>query len=165
MSLYEIQAKRIDGVERDLSEFRGKVLLIVNVASRCGFTGQYAGLEKLYRTYADRGLVVLGFPCNQFAGQEPGDNEEIRSFCSLKYDVSFPMFAKVDVNGESTHPLYEWLKSEKPGMLGLQRIGWNFTKFLVDRNGNVVGRYAPTTTPEALAKFIEPLLDAKSESA
>ncbi len=127
MALHEILARRIDGSEADLSEFRGKVLLVVNVASRCGFTPQYKGLEALYRKYRDRGFVVLGFPCNQFGSQEPGDEEEIRSFCSATYDVTFPMFAKVDVNGANAHPLFQYLKSSAPGVLGTEAIKWNFT--------------------------------------
>jgi glutathione peroxidase len=158
MSVYEYTIKTIDGQEKTLAEYRGKVLLIVNVASHCGFTGQYAGLESLYRKYSERGLVVLGFPCNQFAGQEPGDESEIKSFCSLKYDVTFPMFSKVDVNGKDAHPLYEFLKSSQPGLLGVQRIGWNFTKFLVDRNGNVVKRFGALVTPISIEREIENLL-------
>ncbi len=158
MALHEILARRIDGSEADLSEFRGKVLLVVNVASRCGFTPQYKGLEALYRKYRDRGFVVLGFPCNQFGSQEPGDEEEIRSFCSATYDVTFPMFAKVDVNGANAHPLFQYLKSSAPGVLGTEAIKWNFTKFLVDRDGKVVRRYAPKDTPEKIAADIEALL-------
>ena len=150
MSLYDISAKRLDGSSADLAQYRGQVLLIVNVASRCGFTPQYAGLEALYRKYRDRGFVVLGFPCNQFGAQEPGSEAEIGSFCSSTYDVSFPMFAKVDVNGADAHPLYQHLKSAKPGILGTEGIKWNFTKFLVDRQGNVIERYAPKDTPESL---------------
>jgi glutathione peroxidase len=151
MSVYEYTIKTIDGQEKTLAEYRGKVLLIVNVASHCG-------LESLYRKYSERGLVVLGFPCNQFAGQEPGDESEIKSFCSLKYDVTFPMFSKVDVNGKDAHPLYEFLKSSQPGLLGVQRIGWNFTKFLVDRNGNVVKRFGALVTPISIEREIENLL-------
>jgi glutathione peroxidase len=158
MSIYEHAVKTIDGQEKSMADYRGKVLLIVNVASRCGFTGQYAGLEALYRKYSERGLVVLGFPCNQFAGQEPGDESEIKSFCSLKYEVTFPMFSKVDVNGKDAHPLYEFLKESQPGLLGVQRIGWNFTKFLVDRSGKVVKRFSALTTPESIEKDIEALL-------
>ncbi|MDU1695233.1 MAG: glutathione peroxidase, partial [Bradyrhizobium sp.] len=137
--------------------FAGQVLLIVNTASACGFTPQYRGLEALHRAYADRGFAVLGFPCNQFGAQEPGTAEEIGAFCSTKYDVTFPLFAKIDVNGAEAHPLYKFLKGEKTGLLG-SAIKWNFTKFLVDRQGNVVSRHAPTTTPEALKKEIEALL-------
>ena len=156
--LYDISARTLDGTEVSLGNYRGKVLLIVNTASKCGFTPQYEGLEQLHRDYADRGLVVLGFPCNQFGAQEPGDAAEIANFCSLTYNVSFPMFAKIDVNGENTHPLYQFLKAQKPGLLGTEGIKWNFTKFLVDRAGEVVGRYAPATKPEELRKEIEALL-------
>ncbi len=158
MSLHEISARRIDGTERDLAEFRGKVLLIVNVASRCGFTPQYTGLEALYQKYRDRGFAVLGFPCNQFGSQEPGDEQEIGAFCSSTYNVSFPMFAKIEVNGPGTHPFYQLLKSARPGVLGTEAIKWNFTKFLVDREGRVVSRHAPKDTPESLASEIEALL-------
>lgn len=149
---YDFSANTIEGGERSLDEFRGKPLLIVNTASKCGFTPQYAGLEALHRKYGDRGLVVLGFPCDQFGHQEPGDEEEIRNFCSLNYDVSFPMFAKIDVNGDSAHPLWKWLKSEKSGFLGSEGIKWNFTKFLIGRDGSVVKRYAPADTPEKIEK-------------
>ena len=158
MSLYDISAKRLDGSSADLAQYRGQVLLIVNVASRCGFTPQYAGLEALYRKYRDRGFVVLGFPCNQFGAQEPGSEAEIGSFCSSTYDVSFPMFAKVDVNGADAHPLYQHLKSAKPGILGTEGIKWNFTKFLVDRKGQVVDRYPPIIDPKAMESAIEALL-------
>jgi glutathione peroxidase len=150
MSFYDISAKRLDGSSTSLAEFRGKTLLIVNVASRCGFTPQYAGLEALYRKYGDRGLVVLGFPCNQFGSQEPGSEAEIGAFCSSTYNVTFPMFAKVDVNGADAHPLYQHLKSAKPGLLGTEAIKWNFTKFLVNGKGEVVERYAPKDSPESL---------------
>jgi glutathione peroxidase len=133
-------------------------MLIVNTASKCGFTPQYTGLEKLWRDNRDTGLVVLGFPCDQFGHQEPGDEAEIRNFCSLTYDVTFPMFAKIDVNGDRAHPLYKWLKSEKAGLLGLEGIKWNFTKFLVDRDGRVVKRYAPTDTPERIARDLDAVL-------
>lgn len=155
---YDFRAVDIEGHARPLDEFRGKVLLIVNVASRCGFTPQYAGLEELWRRYRDRGLVVLGFPCDQFGHQEPGDEAAIREFCSLNYDVSFPMFAKVDVNGADAHPLWQWLKDEKGGLLGIDMIKWNFSKFLVGRDGRVLKRYAPKETPEALAGDIEAAL-------
>jgi len=155
---YDFTARTIDGEEQALTAYRGKTLLIVNVASKCGFTPQYKGLEALYRQYHDRGLVVLGFPCDQFGHQEPGDEAEIRDFCSLTYDVTFPMFAKIEVNGPGTHPLYQWLKSEKSGFLGTEAIKWNFTKFLVDREGHVVRRYAPTDTPEKIGKDLELLL-------
>lgn len=155
---YDFSAKDIDGRERALSEFRGKALLVVNVASQCGFTPQYAGLEQLWRDYRDRGLVVLGFPCDQFGHQEPGDEAEIRNFCSLNYEVSFPMFAKVDVNGDAAHPLWKWLKQEKSGLLGLSAIKWNFSKFLIGRDGQVNKRYAPTDKPESLRGDIEAAL-------
>lgn len=154
---YDFEATAIDGTPRDLADYRGSVLLVVNTASKCGFTPQYEGLEKLYRTYAGRGLVVLGFPCDQFNHQEPGTADEIASFCSTTYDVTFPLFAKIDVNGDDAHPLYRWLRGEKGGVLG-GRIKWNFTKFLLDREGTVVKRYAPTTKPEAIADDIEALL-------
>jgi len=158
MSIYEITARRLDGTERDLSEFKDRVLLIVNVASKCGFTPQYTGLEALYRSLHARGLEVLGFPCNQFGAQEPGNEAEIGSFCSTTYDVTFPMFAKIEVNGAGTHPLYQFLKSEKPGVLGTEAIKWNFTKFLVDRNGQVRKRFAPNDKPEDLEADVEALL-------
>lgn len=147
-----------DGSSTDLSVYAGKVLLIVNTASKCGFTPQYAGLEALHRRYADRGFAVLGFPCNQFGAQEPGDAAEIANFCSLTYNVTFPLFAKVDVNGTDAAPLFRHLKHEAPGLLGSEGIKWNFTKFLVDRYGRVVDRYAPTTKPEDIARDIERLL-------
>ncbi|RVT89486.1 glutathione peroxidase [Sphingomonas crocodyli] len=157
-TVYDFSARSISGEEVSLDQYRGKVLLIVNTASKCGFTPQYDGLEKLHEELSDRGLVVLGFPCNQFGAQEPGDEAEIASFCRLSYDVKFPMFAKIDVNGDATHPLYKWLKTEAKGLLGSEGIKWNFTKFLIDRAGNVVDRYAPTTKPEAIRKDIEKLL-------
>ena len=160
--IYNIPVKTIDGMETTLEAYRGKVLLIVNVASKCGFTPQYKGLEAIYQKYKDQGLVVLGFPCNQFGGQEPGTEAEIQSFCSLNYGVSFPMFAKVDVNGADEHALYAYLKSQKGGLLGFDAIKWNFTKFLVDRSGQVVGRYAPTSTPESIAAEIEAKLVEQS---
>ena len=163
MSLYEIVARRIDGGERDLSEYRGKELLVVNVASRCGFTPQYAGLQALHRKYGDRGLAVLGFPCNQFGGQEPGTEEQIATFCETSYGVTFPMFAKVDVNGRDAHPLFAWLREEKGGLLG-DRIKWNFTKFLVGRDGRVIRRYAPQAAPADLAGDIEAALAAGVDS-
>lgn len=155
---FDFSATDIEGKERALSEFRGKALLVVNTASKCGFTPQYAGLEQLWRDYGAKGLVVLGFPCDQFGHQEPGDEAEIRQFCSLTYDVSFPMFAKVDVNGPKAHPLFNWLKSEKAGFLGTEGIKWNFTKFLVGRDGKVLKRYAPTDKPESLRQDIEKAL-------
>ena len=148
----------IDGEPLPLVKFVGKAVLIVNTASKCGFTPQYEGLEALHRRYADQGLTVLGFPCNQFGAQEPGDAAEIANFCSLTYDVSFPVMAKIDVNGDDADPLFQWLKAQAPGVLGTKAIKWNFTKFLVDRDGKVVGRYAPTTKPEDLVKDIEGLL-------
>ncbi len=144
-----------------LDEFRGQVLLIVNTASRCGNTPQYAGLEELYRTYKERGFTVLGFPCNQFGAQEPGSAAEIASFCERNYGVSFPLFAKIEVNGPHAHPLYRFLKKAGPGIFGTERIKWNFTKFLVDRHGSVVRRYAPATSPKALINAIQSLLDGK----
>lgn len=147
-----------DGSLVSLDEYRGKVLLIVNTASKCGFTPQYEGLEQLWRRYRERGFAVLGFPCNQFGGQEPGDAEEIASFCSTNYDVTFPLFGKVEVNGANAAPLLRHLKSEAPGVLGTKRIKWNFTKFLVDREGKVVRRYAPNTKPEDIERDIEALL-------
>ena len=157
-TVYDFTARAIDGSERSLSDYRGQPLLIVNVASRCGFTPQYAGLEALYRKHAKEGLVVLGFPCDQFGHQEPGDEAEIRSFCSTNYDVTFPMFAKIEVNGSDAHPLYRHLKQEATGLLGTEAIKWNFTKFLVDRNGAVVKRYAPTDTPESIEKDLAGVL-------
>jgi glutathione peroxidase len=155
--VYDFTAKSLAGENVSLKQFEGKVLLIVNTASRCGFTPQYQGLEALHRELSPRGLAVLGFPCNQFGAQEPGDAKEIAEFCATNYDVSFPMFAKIDVNGANAHPLYDYLKREKPGLLG-SSIKWNFTKFLIDRSGQVVGRHAPTTTPQGLKKEIEALL-------
>ncbi len=157
---HDFSAIDIDGRAQPLSEYAGKVLLIVNVASKCGFTPQYAGLETLWQDYRDRGLVVMGFPCDQFGHQEPGDESEIRQFCSLTYDVDFPMFAKIEVNGDRAHPLWKWLKDEKGGLLGFDAIKWNFTKFLVGRDGRVITRYAPTDTPDSLAKDIEAALAA-----
>ena len=156
--LYSQTVRTIDGRDAHLSDWAGQVLLIVNTASKCGFTPQYEGLEKLQKAYGERGFTVLGFPCNQFGAQEPGDAAEIASFCKLKYDVDFPMFAKVDVNGDAAHPLFKALKTAAPGLLGSEAIKWNFTKFLVDRHGNVVDRFAPTTKPEDIAKDIETLL-------
>ncbi len=149
-SVYDFTARDIDGAEHSLGEYRGKLLLIVNVASQCGFTPQYKGLEALHRKYADKGVEVLGFPCNQFGKQEPGDASEIKNFCSLNYDVTFPLFAKIDVNGPAAHPLYDYLTRQKGGGLLGRGIKWNFTKFLVGRDGKVLGRFAPTVTPEQL---------------
>lgn len=154
---YALTVRSLDGAAQSLDEYRGKVLLIVNVASKCGFTPQYQGLEALWRQYRDRGLVVMGFPCDQFGHQEPGDADEIRNFCSLNYEVSFPLFEKIDVNGAKAHPLYVWLKQQKSGLLG-SAIKWNFTKFLVGRDGRVIKRYAPTDKPEALVKDVEAAL-------
>ena len=155
---YDFTATDIDGRERAQREFAGRAMLIVNVASKCGFTPQYGGLDQLWRKHRDAGLAVLGFPCDQFGHQEPGDETEIKAFCSLTYDVTFPLFAKIDVNGAEAHPLFRWLKSEKAGLFGTEAIKWNFTKFLVDRNGNVVKRYAPTDTPESIEKDLSKVL-------
>lgn len=158
MSIYDFHAETIDGQDTAMSAYRDKVVLVVNTASKCGFTPQYAGLEELYRKYRDRGLVVLGFPCNQFMAQEPGDEAEIANFCSLTYDVDFPMMRKVDVNGPTAHPLYKYLRRRAKGVLGTEGIKWNFTKFLIDRKGEVVARFAPTVEPKALEGAIEALL-------
>jgi glutathione peroxidase len=158
MSVYEFRAKTINGTDISLSEYQGKVLLIVNVASQCGFTPQYKGLEKLYEQYKEKGLVVLGFPCNQFAGQEPGNESDIKIFCELNFGVTFPLFSKINVNGPDAHPLYQYLKSWLPGVLGSEGIKWNFTKFLVDRKGEPVKRYASTDTPESMEKDIQEIL-------
>ena len=157
MTVTEFQIKQADGSIQDLSVHKGKVLLIVNTASKCGFTPQYEGLEKLHQEYKDRGLEILAFPCNQFGHQEPGDADEIKNFCTLNYDVSFPLMEKIDVNGDNADPLWKYLKSEKSGLLG-SRIKWNFTKFLVDREGNVVERFGPAVKPEQLKAEIEALL-------
>src|SRR5262245_10198633 len=154
MTLHEFRAKSIDGSEVSLSQYRGKVLLVVNVASRCGFTPQYTGLEKLHEKYKDLGFSVLGFPCNQFGNQEPGSESEIKSFCETNYAVTFPLFGKVDVNGPNAHPVYQFLKDALPGVLGTKRIKWNFTKFLVDREGRPLKRYGPQQKPEALEEGI-----------
>ena len=153
-TVYDFKATTIDGDEQALAAYKGKAMLIVNVASKCGFTPQYKGLEELYEKFQDKGLVVLGFPCDQFGHQEPGDEEEIKNFCSLNYDVKFPLFSKIDVNGANTHPLYKHLKKEAKGLLGSESIKWNFTKFLVDKNGTVVRRYAPTDTPQGIEKDV-----------
>ena len=158
-TIHEFSATSIDGIERQLVDYKGKVVLVVNTASQCGFTGQYKGLEELYRTYADRGLVVLGFPCDQFGHQEPGEDDEIAGFCERNFGVTFPLFSKIDVNGPDAHPLYQWLRSEKSGLVG-DKIRWNFTKFLVDTEGNVVERYGSRTTPAQIADDIEALLPA-----
>ena len=156
--LANFSADTLQGQTQPLATYAGKVLLIVNTASQCGFTPQYAGLEALYQKYKDRGLIILGFPCNQFGAQEPGSADEIGAFCQKNYGVSFPMFAKIEVNGDNAHPLYQHLKKSAPGVLGSEAIKWNFTKFLIDRNGQVVRRYAPTDTPEKIAEDIEKLL-------
>jgi glutathione peroxidase len=159
-SVYDFEALSIDGKPAHLSTQRGKVLLIVNTASECGFTPQFGGLEKLWQTYRDRGLVVVGFPSNEFGAQEPGSNEEIGAFCQRNYGVSFPMMSKIEVNGGSAHPLFKWLTSEAPGLLGSKPIKWNFTKFLVGRDGRVIKRYGPTDTPEAIEKDVVAALAA-----
>lgn len=157
-SVYDFSAKTLDGKTVSLSDFKGNAMLIVNTASKCGFTPQYAGLESLYEKLREKGLTILGFPCNQFGQQEPGNEQEIGAFCQTNYSVSFPMFAKIDVNGPNAHPLYEFLKGEQPGVLGTKNIKWNFTKFLVDRNGKVVDRFAPMTKPEEIEKSIATVL-------
>lgn len=155
---YDFSAKTLDGEEQALATHQGKAMLIVNTASKCGFTPQYTGLEKLWEKYQDQGLVVLGFPCDQFGHQEPGDADEIKNFCSLNYDITFPLYEKVEVNGGNAHPLWKWLKKEKPGLLGMEAVKWNFTKFLVDKSGKVVKRYAPTDTPEKIEKDLASVL-------
>jgi glutathione peroxidase len=157
-TVYDFEARQIDGKTVPLRNFKDKVLLIVNTASACGFTPQFGGLEDLHKTYGNQGLVVLGFPCNQFGAQDPGNNEEIAQFCQLNYGVSFPMMAKIDVNGPAADPLYQWLSAEAPGLLGSKSIKWNFTKFLVGKDGQVIKRYAPADPPAALAKDIEKAL-------
>jgi len=159
-SIYDFEALSITGQPAHLSTQRGKVLLIVNTASACGFTPQFAGLEKLWEDYRDRGLMIVGFPSNEFGGQDPGSNDEIASFCQLNYGVSFPMMAKVKVNGADAHPLWQWLKAQAPGLLGTEGVKWNFTKFLVGRDGKVLKRYAPNDAPETLRKDIEKALAA-----
>jgi glutathione peroxidase len=154
MSIYDFSAKLNNGSDESLADYKGRVLLIVNTASECGFTPQYKGLQELYAKYKDRGFAILGFPCDQFGHQEPGSDADIRSFCDLNYGVTFPLFSKIEVNGDNADPLYKWLKSEKGGLLG-DNIKWNFTKFLIDKQGNVVDRFAPTTTPEKIAGDIE----------
>ena len=154
-TIYDFSARDIDGNERSLAEWRGKTMLIVNVASKCGFTPQYKGLETLWDNHRDDGVVVLGFPCDQFGHQEPGNEADIRNFCSTQYEVSFPMFSKIEVNGDNAHPLYKWLKKEGKGLLGSEAIKWNFTKFLIDRDGNVVRRYASIETPEKIEKDLK----------
>ncbi|WP_313620067.1 glutathione peroxidase [Achromobacter sp.] len=159
-TIHDFSARAIDGTEQSLGTYRGRVLLVVNVASKCGFTPQYSGLEELYRTLKDDGLTVLGFPCDQFGHQEPGDEAEIRNFCSTQYDITFPLYAKIDVNGPNAHPLYQWLKGEKPGVFGTEGIKWNFTKFLVGRDGRVIKRYAPTDTPTSIREDVVTALSA-----
>jgi glutathione peroxidase len=156
--IFNISVKTISGEKQSLAAYKGRAMLIVNTASKCGYTPQYKGLEELHRSFGERGLAVLGFPCNQFGAQEPGTEADIASFCEMNYGVTFPMFAKVDVNGDSAHPLFAYLKKAKPGLLGSEAIKWNFTKFLVDPEGNVVERYAPQTEPKELAGAIEKLL-------
>jgi glutathione peroxidase len=159
-ALSDIDVTTLDGQTKKMGNFLGKATLVVNVASKCGFTPQYAGLEALYRQYKERGLSVLGFPCDQFGHQEPGDAQEIRSFCSLNYEVTFPLFAKIDVNGANTHPVYQQLKAQAPGIFGSRKVKWNFTKFLIDADGNVVKRFAPVTKPEVLTAEVAALLSA-----
>jgi glutathione peroxidase len=160
-TIYDFSAELLDGRTLSLGAFRGRVLLIVNTASKCGFTPQYAGLEELYRAGKERGFAVLGFPCNQFGAQEPGGAAEIGAFCEKNYGVSFPLFARIDVNGPDAHPIYRFLKKSRPGIFGTERIKWNFTKFLVDQKGRVAGRYAPSTAPEKLAAAVEALLTSQ----
>jgi glutathione peroxidase len=157
-SIYDFEVAAIDGEKQSLDVYRGSVLLIVNVASRCGFTPQYTGLENLYRKYRERDFTVLGFPCDQFRHQEPGNEDEIKAFCQRRYDVTFPLFAKVEVNGRGAHPLYRFLKSARRGFLGTKSIKWNFTKFLIDRDGNVVRRFAPSFRPEKMEKALQRLI-------
>jgi glutathione peroxidase len=159
-SIYDFSAQTITGKEQSLGDYRGKVLLVVNTASKCGFTPQFAGLEELYEKYKDKGLEILGFPCNQFAKQDPGSDADIQEFCQLNYGVTFPMFSKIDVNGADEDPIFSHLKEEAPGALGTRRIKWNFTKFLVDADGKVIKRYAPTDKPKAIEKDIARLLKA-----
>ena len=159
-TIYDFEAKEIGGKDIALSSFKGKVMLIVNTASKCGFTPQFGGLENLHKSYAGKGLAVVGFPCNQFGAQDPGSDSEIEGFCQVNYGVSFPMMGKIDVNGPAAHPLYAWLAAEAPGLLGSKAIKWNFTKFLVGKNGQVIKRYAPTDKPADMAKDIEAALAA-----
>lgn len=157
-SIYDFEVRDIDGTTQSLKKYEGKTLLVVNVASKCGFTGQYTELEQIYKEYKDSGFEILAFPCNQFGAQEPGDAEEIKSFCSLTYNVDFPLFSKVDVNGDNAAPVYQYLKESLPGILGSKAIKWNFTKFLIDKTGKPVQRYAPTDKPLAIAKDIKKIL-------
>ncbi|OUR98481.1 glutathione peroxidase [Halobacteriovorax marinus] len=158
MSIYDCKVKTNKNEEIDFSTYKGKVLLIVNTASKCGFTPQYAGLEELYKSYKSKGLEILAFPCNQFGEQEPGTSEDIASFCDLQFNITFPLFDKIDVNGENSHPLYEYLKKEAPGLLGSKKIKWNFTKFLVSKDGEAIKRYSPQSKPDSLINDIESLL-------
>lgn len=158
MSIYDFKVKTMDGKMQALSDFKGNIILIVNTASKCGFTPQFKELQELYQKFKEEGFVVLGFPSNQFMSQDPGTNEEIKSFCEMNYGVTFPMFAKIDVNGKEADPLYQYLTKEAPGTLGVKAIKWNFTKFLIDRNGNVVDRYAPSTSPSEIKVDIEKLI-------
>ncbi len=160
MAIYDYRVTTIEGADQALADLKGQVVLVVNVASKCGFTPQYTGLEALYRKYRDRGFTVLGFPCDQFGHQEPGDEAEIRQFCSLSYDVTFPLFTKVEVNGDGAHPLWQYLKSAKPGILGTEKIKWNFTKFLVGKDGEVIKRYAPNDVPEDIDRDVAAALGA-----
>jgi glutathione peroxidase len=154
-SFYDFEVKTIDGESIDLNRFKSQVVLVVNTASACGFTPQFKGLEELHKTYANQGLVVMGFPCNQFGAQDPGTNESIHTYCETQYGVTFPMMEKIEVNGSGAHPLYQWLKEQAPGILNTTAIKWNFTKFLIGRDGQVIDRFAPQATPESLAKDIE----------
>lgn len=163
-SIYDFEVVTIDGHNKNLTEYKGKILLIVNLASKCGFTSQYKGLQALHERFNDRGLEILGFPCNQFGGQEPGSEQEIKEFCDLNYTVKFPLFSKIEVNGEGAHPLFSYLKSKAKGVLGTEAIKWNFTKFLVSRNGQVIDRFAPTTSPQSLATTIDSLLNQLNRS-
>lgn len=158
MDIYNFKEKTLSGETIDFANYKGKTILIVNTASKCGFTPQYKGLEELYQKYKDKGLIILGFPCNQFGGQEPGDSSEIQTFCDLNYKISFPMFSKIEVNGDNTHPLYKYLKEEAPGLLGTKKIKWNFTKFLIDKTGTKITRFAPTTTPNDLEEELLKIL-------
>lgn len=162
MNIYQYSAQRIDGKEQALADYQGQVLLIVNTASQCGFTPQFAGLEELYQRYQAQGFSVLGFPCNQFGGQDPDSNANIQQFCQVNYGVSFPMFAKIEVNGDNAHPLFQYLKQQATGLLGSEMIKWNFTKFLIAKDGTVFKRYAPTTKPEDISNDIEQLLSVTS---
>ncbi|NNE39391.1 MAG: glutathione peroxidase [Marinicaulis sp.] len=155
---YDFNIKTLTGKDADLSQYKGNVVLAVNVASKCGFTPQYEGLEKLYQEYKDDGFVILGFPCNQFGAQEPGEGDEIAEFCSVNYGVSFPIMEKIDVNGPDAHPLYDWMKKEKPGLAGTKNVKWNFTKFLIDGDGNVVSRFGPRDKPESIEKYVKKLV-------